>query len=68
VKILELSAFGAGTLAGLASGLFDETTIGARLSEAVDVIAPQLDESARTAKAHVWAAAVLSVINSTTAR
>ena len=45
VKILELSAFGAGALAGLASGLFDEATIGARLSEAVDVIAPRLDES-----------------------
>jgi glycerol kinase len=68
MKILELSAFGAGTLAGFASGLFDEATIGARLSEAVDVIAPQLDESARIAKARVWAAAVLSVIDSTAAR
>ena len=45
VKILELSAFGAGALAGLASGFFDEATIGARLAEAVDVIAPRLDES-----------------------
>ena len=44
VKILELSAFGAGTLAGLASGFFDEATIAARLGEAVDVIAPRLDE------------------------
>jgi glycerol kinase len=68
VKIFELSAFGAGALAGLASGLFDEATIGARLSEAVDLIAPRLDESARTAKARVWAAAVRSVIDSAAAR
>jgi hypothetical protein len=38
-------------------------TIGARLSEAVDMIAPQLDESARAAKARVWAAAVNSVVD-----
>ncbi len=68
VKILELSAFGAGALAGLASGFFDEATIGARLSEAVDVIAPRLDESARTAKARLWAAAVRSVVDSAAAR
>ena len=68
VKILELSAFGAGTLAGLTSGFFDEATIGARLSEAVDVIAPRLDESVRAAKARVWSAAVRSVIDSATAR
>ena len=67
VKILELSAFGAGALAGLASGFFDEATIEARLSEAVEVIAPRLDESARAAKTRVWAAAVRSVIDSATA-
>jgi glycerol kinase len=68
VKILELSAFGAGAVAGLASGFFNEATIGARLSEAVDVIAPRLDEPARAAKARVWAAAVHSVVDSTAAR
>jgi glycerol kinase len=68
VKILELSAFGAGALAGLASGLFDEATIGARLGEAVDVIAPRLEESARTEKARVWAAAVRSVVDRTDVR
>jgi glycerol kinase len=68
VKILELSAFGAGALAGLASGLFDEATVAARLSEAVDKIAPRLDESTRTAKARVWAAAVNSVVDRTVVR
>jgi glycerol kinase len=68
VKTLELSAFGAGTLAGLASGFFDEATIGARLSEAADVIAPQLDEAARIAKARIWAAAVNAVIYSSVVR
>jgi glycerol kinase len=68
VKVLELSAFGAGALAGLASGFFDEATIAVHLSEAVDVIAPRLDESARIAKARVWVAAVHSVVDSTVAR
>ena len=68
VKILEHSAFGAGALADVASGFFDEATSGARLSEAVDVIAPRLDEFARTTKARVWAAAVHSVVDSTAAR
>ena len=68
VKILELSAFGAGALAGLASGFFDEATIEARLAEAVDVIAPRLDESARLAKARVWSAAVRSVIDGAAVR
>jgi glycerol kinase len=68
VKILELSAFGAGALAGLATGFFDGATIEARLREAVDVIAPRLDESARIAKAQVWRAAVHSVVNSAAAR
>ena len=64
VKILELSAFGAGALAGLASGFFDEATVGARLSETIDVITPRLDEPARATKARAWAAAVDSVIDS----
>jgi len=68
VKILEHSAFGAGALADVASGFFDEATSGARLSEAVDVIAPRLDEFARTTKARVWAAAEHSVFDSTAAR
>jgi len=68
VKILELSAFGAGALAGLASGFFDEATIAARLGEAVDVIAPRLDEPGRIAKARVWAAAVRSVVDGAAAR
>ncbi|THD43476.1 MAG: glycerol kinase [Bradyrhizobium sp.] len=68
VKILELSAFGVGALAGLTSGMFDEAAIECRLSESVDMIAPQLDEAARIAKARVWAAAVQSVIYGSVAR
>lgn len=64
VKILELSAFGAGAVAGLASGFFDEATVGAQLSETIDVITPRLDEPARATKARAWAAAVDSVIDS----
>jgi glycerol kinase len=63
VKILELSAFGAGALAGLASGFFDEVTIAARLAESIDVIQPRLDEAGRSAKARVWERAVRSAID-----
>jgi glycerol kinase len=68
LKILELSAFGAGALAGLSTGFLDEATIEARLSEAVDVITPRLDELGRKAKARVWEAAVRSVVDSAAAR
>ena len=63
VKILELSAFGAGALAGLASGLFDEATIAERLAESIDVVQPRLDEAGRAAKARAWERAVRSVID-----
>jgi glycerol kinase len=68
LTILELSAFGAGALAGLSTGFLDETTIGARLTEAVNVITPRLDELGRKAKARAWGAAVRSVVDSAAAR
>jgi glycerol kinase len=63
VKILELSAFGAGALAGVAGGFFDEATIAARHAESTDVVQPRLDEAARAAKARVWDKAVRTVID-----
>ena len=63
VKSLELSAFGAGALAGLASGFFDEATLAARLGEAKDVVNPRLDEAGRAAKARVWERALRSAID-----
>ena len=62
LKILELSAFGAGVLAGAASGLLDEARIEAMLDGASEDIDPRLDPSARRAKIGVWNAAVNSVI------
>ena len=64
VEIAELSAFGAGAMAGLACGFFDEDAISARLSSSQDNISPRLHEGARAAKAGLWRAAVRSVIAS----
>ena len=63
LKVLELSAFGAGVLAGAASGLMDEAGIEAMLNGASDQIDPRLDPSARQAKVGAWNAAVDSVIS-----
>ena len=63
LKILELSAFGVGLLAGAASGVMDEPKIEAVLEGASDHIDPHLDPAARVAKIAVWNAAVNSVIN-----
>jgi glycerol kinase len=63
LKILELSAFGAGALAGLAGGFFDEATIAARHAESTDVVQPRLDEATRVTKARVWQKAVRTVID-----
>ena len=62
LKVLELSAFGAGVLAGAASGLMDEAGIEAMLNSATEEINPRLDPSSRQAKIGVWNAAVNSVI------
>ena len=43
LKVLELSAFGAGVLAGATSGLMDEAKIEAMLNRASDQIDPHLD-------------------------
>jgi glycerol kinase len=64
LKILELSAFGAGVLAGAASGLMDEAGIEATVNSASEEINPRLDPSARQLKIGVWNAAVNSVIGS----
>jgi glycerol kinase len=64
VKVPELSAFGAGALAGAGAGLMDEARIEASLAEASDEIEPRIGEEARQAKIGRWAAAVGSVIRS----
>ncbi len=68
LKILELSAFGAGALAGLSTGFFEESLITARLRESIDVINPGLDDHGRKAKRRAWRAAVRSVVESAGAR
>ena len=68
VEIAELSAFGAGALAGLAADFFDDAAITRRLNASVGVISPRLDQAAREAKASLWDAAVRSVIASAAAR
>jgi len=62
VEIAELSAFGAGAMAGLACGFFDDAAITARLNSSADAFAPRLGESERLAMAANWNAAVKSVI------
>ena len=62
LKVPELSAFGAGLLAGATSGLMDEAKIEAALSGASDLINPRLGPAGRQAKIDVWSAAVNSVI------
>jgi glycerol kinase len=64
MKILELSAFGAGMLAGAVSGLMDEDKVEAALESASDQIHPQLDAAGRQAKLRAWNSAVESVIDS----
>ena len=63
LKVLELSAFGVGILAGATSGLIDEARIEAMLRGARDQIDPYLDPTARQAKIGVWSTAVNSVIS-----
>jgi glycerol kinase len=63
LEILELSAFGAGAMAGIASGLFDEAAIAARLAASTDVIAPHLDDEGRAAQVRAWDKAVRTVID-----
>ncbi len=63
LKVLELSAFGAGVLAGATAGVMDEDRIEAMLSAAGNQIDPRLDAAARQAKVVAWSAAVNSVID-----
>jgi glycerol kinase len=63
VKILELSAFGAGVLAGVSAGLMDEARIVALVKGASDTIQPRLDSATRTSKIAAWNGAVNSVID-----
>jgi glycerol kinase len=63
LKILELSAFGAGVMAGADAGLIDEARIEATLSDASDQITQRVDPEARLKKIGVWNAAVTSVIS-----
>jgi glycerol kinase len=64
LKILELSAFGAGVLAGAVSGLMDENEVEAALNNASDQIHPRLDPAGRQAKLRAWSSAVESVLES----
>jgi glycerol kinase len=64
IRVQELSAFGAGLMAGVAIGLMDEARAESGVSELSDLIAPQLAEAARRAKLDIWKAAVVSVIDS----
>jgi glycerol kinase len=63
LKVLELSAFGAGVLAGAAAGLIDEERIEALVGGASDQIDARLDPETRQAKIAAWSRAVDSVIN-----
>ncbi len=68
LKVHELSAFGAGVLAGAAAGLMDEAKVEADLKRSSSVLVPNLDEGGREAKVGVWKAAVRSVIDNTVVR
>jgi len=68
LKILELSAFGAGMLAGTTSGLMDEVQIEAMLDGASDQIEPRLDHAARQMKIGIWCAALEAAISGAEAR
>src|SRR5262249_11566049 len=69
IMIQELSAFGAGLMAGVAAGLIDETKVETNLEQSSDVVAGHLDEAARDNKINAWRAAIRSVIaNSATHR
>ena len=63
LKVLELSAFGAGVLAGTASRLMEEAKIEALVNDASDQIDPRLDPETRNVKIGAWKAAVNSVIS-----
>ena len=62
LNVPELSAFGAGALAGAEVGLMNEARIEASLADASDEIEPRLDRETRDTKIGRWAAAVNSVI------
>jgi glycerol kinase len=62
VSLPELSAFGAGAMAGIGCGLFDEAVAAARVAEGEDEIAPHIAEAEREPKRRAWSAAVQSVI------
>ena len=62
-KLSELSAFGAGAMAGMAVCLFEEATVQSRVAETVDFVAPRLDESERAPLRRAWSRAVNSVID-----
>jgi glycerol kinase len=64
LKVTELSAFGAGLLAGATSGLMDEAKIEAMLRGGSDQIEPRLDLAKREAKICMWSGAIESVIGS----
>jgi glycerol kinase len=68
IKVPELSAFGAGVLAGATSGLMDEAKVHAMVSGASDQIDSCLDATAREAKIGTWNTAVISVISGTETR
>lgn len=68
VKVRELSAFGAGLMAGVAAGLMDEAKVEATLNQSSDVINAHLDKAAREDKVRMWSDAVRSVITNSEVR
>jgi glycerol kinase len=62
LKVLELSAFGAGALDGASVELVDEAKIKALLDDATEAIEPRRNPARRDSKIGAWAAAVDSVI------
>jgi glycerol kinase len=68
VKVQELSAFGAGLMAGVAAGLMDEAKVEANLNQSSDVINAHLDKAAREDKVRIWSDAVRSVITNSEVR
>jgi len=61
--VTDLSAFGAGTMAGVACGLFDETDVAERAQESIHEVSPRLDDAARSSRRESWRVAVRSLLD-----
>jgi glycerol kinase len=68
LNILDLSAFGAGALAGASVGLMDEAQLQTLINESSHEIEPRLEPAKRNAKISGWSKAVNSVIDNVKTR